>query len=260
VSEPPIPSEDLEPVGGVDLSSVEAFADLPDDARESFALAAKINDLAREEEINQFALALVLKGEIDISAAMVDAPAVRFPVGSVMRSRGSIHDQVSLRLICATDTASVAVWKEDDIAAAFKSCPWVEDELRAAANRVQALVGVTVGPLGERLDRALRDQVMDRLQMRLLQPGEVIVPKGKPVPGLFIVGAGDLELVDDDDVVQQTLSSGDFLFAEAVLGSGPAPLTARAGKGGALAMCASRAIAQELLVTCPPLLELFAGM
>ena len=179
--------------------------------------------------------------------------------GSVLRSRGSIEDQVSLRLICASDTASVAVWGEDAVAAAFKSCPWVEEDLRAAANRAQALAGVTVGPLGERLDRSLRDLVMNRLDLHVYAPGDVIVAKGKPVPGLVVVGVGDVELADGD-TVKQTLGSGDFLFADAVLGGGAAPLTARAGKGGALLMSASRAVAQELLVTCPPLLELFAGM
>jgi hypothetical protein len=100
---------------------------------------------------------------------------------------------------------------------------------------------------------------MSRLELRVFAAGDVVVEKGKPVPGLVILGVGELELADGD-TVKQTLGSGEFLFAEAVLGAGPAPLTARAGKGGALAMCASRGVAQELLVTCPPLLEVFAGM
>jgi hypothetical protein len=33
----------------------------------------------------------------------------------------------------------------------------------------------------------------------------------------------------------------------------------RAAKGGALILYADRGVAQELLVTCPPLLEIFAG-
>lgn len=255
----PVPSTNFEPVAGVDLTTVEAFADLPDDARGAFALAAKVSDLAKDEEVNQWALAYVIEGEVDATATMVDAPAVRFVAGSVLRSRGSIEDYLALRLICASDTASVAVWREDAVASAFKSCPWVEEDLRRAANRSQALAGVTVGPLGERLDRALRDQVTDRLDLRVLAPGEIIVEKGKALPGLVIVGVGGIELCDGD-VVKETLGSGDFLFAEGILGGNKAPLTARAGKGGALTMWASRAIAQELLVTCPPLLELFAGM
>jgi hypothetical protein len=34
----------------------------------------------------------------------------------------------------------------------------------------------------------------------------------------------------------------------------------RASRGGALVLLAERGVAQELLVTCPPLLEIFAGM
>jgi CRP-like cAMP-binding protein len=218
-----------------------------------------MTEVALEEEVSGFALAYVVTGEVDVSATMVDAPAARFGPGSILRGRGSIEDSVALRLIGASEVASVATWREDDVTAAFRACPWVEEDLRAAADRPQALAGVTVGPLGERLDRSLRDQVMSRLDLRVLRAGDVVVEKGNPVPGLVIVGVGELELAEGD-AVKQTLGSGEFLFAEAVLGAGPAPLTARAGKGGALAMWASRAVAQELLVTCPPLLELFAGM
>jgi hypothetical protein len=244
----------------LDLTAVDAFDDLPDDARERFAVAAVVTDLAQDEEVGHFALAYVLAGEVDASATMVDAPAVRYAAGTVLRSRGTIEDQVPLRLICASEFAKVAVWGEAEVEAAFKACPWVEEDLRALADRAQALAGVTVGPLGERLDRNLRDEVMDRLDLKVLLPGEMLVEQGKPVPGLLVVGAGHLDLFDGEAQVTQLCRAGDFVFADAVLHAGPAPFTARAGKGGALIMMASRLIAQELLVTCPPLLELFAGM
>ena len=44
-------------MAGVDLSGVEAFADLPDDARDTFAVAAVITDLKKDEECSGFALA-----------------------------------------------------------------------------------------------------------------------------------------------------------------------------------------------------------
>jgi hypothetical protein len=43
------------------------------------------------------------------------------------------------------------------------------------------------------------------------------------------------------------------------LSHAPAPSTVRAARGGALVLFADRNVAQELLVTCPPLLEIFAG-
>jgi CRP-like cAMP-binding protein len=95
--------------------------------------------------------------------------------------------------------------------------------------------------------------------MRPLGPNEIVVQAGEPVPGLLLVGLGEIELVKGD-AVTGVVGCGDFLFPTEVLGAGSAPATARAGKGGALVMFGDRRIAQELLVTCPPLLEVFAGM
>ena len=69
----------------------------------------------------------------------------------------------------------------------------------------------------------------------------------------------ELELLDGDKPTG-TVGSGEFLFPGEVLGAGAAPRTARGGSGGALILFGDRMIAQELLVTCPPLLEVFAGM
>jgi hypothetical protein len=74
------------------------------------------------------------------------------------------------------------------------------------------------------------------------------------------VGAGELELVAEDGKPNGTvIRPGDFLFPNEVLRAAPAPETVRAAKGGAIILVADRQIAQELLVTCPPLLEIFAG-
>jgi hypothetical protein len=89
--------------------------------------------------------------------------------------------------------------------------------------------------------------------------GDVVVTAGEQMPGLLLVGVGELELVDGDKVAG-VVGSGEFLFPTEVLGGGNAPNTARAGAGGALILFGDRKIAQELLVTCPPLLEVFAGM
>jgi hypothetical protein len=125
---------------------------------------------------------------------------------------------------------------------------------------VQAEVGATMGPLGERLDPMLRGDVISRLTLRVLGEGEVFAMRGKAIPGLLVVGAGELELVGDGGSPQaERLRAGDFLFPSEVLRAAPAPATARAAKGGALVLFAERRVAQELLVTCPPLLEIFAG-
>jgi hypothetical protein len=243
----------------LDLSEVEAFSDLPEDARETFAKAATISRITAGEEVSGFALAYVMAGEVDVAATLVDATASHLTKGGVLRARGTPTENVPLRLVCTTPEGCVAVWTDDAVTEAFTSCPWVEDDLRAASDYVQTLAGVTMGPLGDRLDAMLRDLVTSRLTVRSLLAGEVLVEAGSVVPGIVVVGVGRLELFDKDSVVR-VVRSGEFLFPEQILGAGPAPYGARAGAGGALVMAGDRRTAQELMVTVPPLLEILAGM
>jgi hypothetical protein len=244
----------------LDLSRAEALSDLPDDERARFARAAVQRELARDEEMTGFALALVLAGRFDLCATIVDAPARRFDVGAIVRARGTVAPVLPLRLVASSDRARVAVWDERSVEEAFRSCPWVEHELRAAGDRYQAEVGATMGPLGDRLDPILRVEVMAKLALRVLGDHEVVAARGKPPPGLVVVGAGELELVGDDGVsVADAVRAGDFLFPAQVLGAAPAPSQARAPKGGAIVLWADRSLTQELLVTCPPLLEILSG-
>jgi CRP-like cAMP-binding protein len=116
-----------------------------------------------------------------------------------------------------------------------------------------------LGALGDRLDDSLRAVATGRLDVRVLEPGEVIASAGQPVPGLIIVGVGTIEL-EGGTAHGDKLGPGDFLFPTEVLGGNRAPSEARAGAKGALVLFGARALAHELLVTCPPLLEIFAGM
>jgi hypothetical protein len=256
----PAPTPAPAPAPALDLSRVEAFLDLPEEALVAFARAATVTELAQDEEVSGFALALVLEGTVDVAATIVDAPARRLGAGAVMRARGTIEHVEPTRLIGAAGVARVATWDDAGVAHAFRSCPWVEDDLRAAGNRFQAEVGVTLGPLGERLDLALRTDVLAKLSLRALAEGEVFVTRGASIPGLLVVGAGEIELLGEGDLsAPVTLRSGDFLFPGEVLRAAPAPATVRAAKGGALIVFAERGVAQELLVSCPPLLEIFAS-
>ena len=242
----------------LDLDAVEAFSDLPDDARAAFAAAAKVSALAEGEEVSGFALAFMLEGTCDVAATMVDAPAARLAAGAVLRSRGTTDEGVPMRLI-GVSSGIVATWTDAEVQDAFRTCPWVEEDLRTAADRMQTLVGVTIGPLGERLDASIREEIIGRLTMKTLLAGDVVVTQGEQMVGLILIGVGELELMDGDKVAG-VVGSGEFLFATEVLGGGDVPRTARAGPGGALILYGDRHIAQELLVTCPPLLEVFAGM
>jgi hypothetical protein len=249
------------PTQGVDLSRVEALADLPDDERDAFARAAVVQELARDEEVSGFALAFVIEGAVDLAATIVDSSALKLEAGAVLRARGTTEHSASMRLVAISDRATVATWDERSVNEAFRTCPWVEDDLRSAGDRLQALVGATMGPLGDRLDPALRAEVTGRLAVRALAEHEVFARRGAPIPGLLVVGAGELELVGEDGTPSgAVLRAGDFLFPNEVLGASPAPATVRAARGGAVILLAERKLAQELLVTCPPLLEIFAGI
>ena len=246
---------------GVDLSGVEALSDLPDDARLAFAQAATVQVLAREDEVSGFALALVLEGAVDSVGDDRGRGRAAIRGWRCLRARGTIASIAPVRLVGAAERSRVATWDDHAVTEAFRTCPWVEDELRVAGDRLQALVGITMGPLGERLDPALRADVASRLRLRVLAANEVFATRGTPIPGLLVVGAGELELLDDDDApTGAVIRSGEFLFPSEALRAAPAPNTVRAAKGGALILLAERGVAQELIVTCPPLLEIFAEM
>jgi CRP-like cAMP-binding protein len=176
----------------------------------------------------------------------------------VVFTRGSLADGVALRVVAREDGTSIATWDTDVIESKLVDCPWVIDELRVVADRLQALAGVCMGKMGERLDDSLRGMVTDRCEVRQLLPDETFIKQGDRVGGMHIVGAGRL-FVTHEDGASEELGPGDFLFAAEVLGGGAAPATVRAGHGGALVLLADRMAAHELLVSVPPLLEILAS-
>src|SRR5580658_1306863 len=249
----------LDAADAPDLSAVEALSDLPDDVRDAFARRGTVHHLERGDEVSGFALALVLQGPTDVAAAESDAPALRLETGAVLRDRGTIERVARLRLVAAGESVRVVTWDEPEVATAFGACPWVEDELRTAADLTHALVGVTLGRLGDRLDATLRAEITGKLALRSLASQEMFVQAGAPIPGFLIVGAGELELLSPSGVPgNAVLRAGDFLFPSEVLRAAVAPSTVRAADTGALVLMCDRRVAQELLVTCPPLLEIFA--
>ena len=181
--------------------------------------------------------------------------------GELIFSQGHLEEGLPIRVVASREGATVASFSSEAFDAAVRDCPWVGDELKAVGDRLQTLAGVAMGPMGEELDDMLRGLIVDRCVVRRLLPNEVIAPAGKPVPGMVIVGAGRIELVDDEQSTGAPLDElgpGSFLYASQILQAAPAPHTARAGKDGALVLFAERKIAHELMVSVPPLLGIFA--
>jgi hypothetical protein len=218
----------------------------------------QIESLGAQEEVSSFGLALVLKGAVDIMPTIADLACARAVKGDIIWGEGNLEDGVALRLVAAESGTDVAVWDATLIKDSVRDSPWVVDDLKALADRFQALAGVAMGPMGERLDDSLRAMVTGRCEIKRLLPNEVLATKGQAVGGMYIVAAGRIEIVDGEEI-ESELGPGDFLFGAQVLSNGKAPRDARAGKGGALVLFAARSVAHDLLLSVPPLLEIFAS-
>ncbi|HEY0469710.1 MAG TPA: cyclic nucleotide-binding domain-containing protein [Polyangiaceae bacterium] len=253
----PAPEEDPH-VADVLLGEVRGLEDVPPEGQAILAREARIERLGPDEEISSFGLALVLKGVIKVMPAIADLACARAVKGDIVWSEGNLEDGVALRLVAGEEATEVAVWEAELLKGIVRDYPWVVEDLKNLADRFQALAGVAMGPMGERLDDSLRAMVTERCEIRRLLPNEMLTTKGKPVGGMYIMAAGRLEIMAGDEI-ESELGPGDFLFGPQVLSNGAAPSDARAGKGGALVLFASRSIAHDLLLSVPPLLEIFAS-
>jgi hypothetical protein len=243
---------------GVRLSDVRGFSEFSASSLAKLAENAKIERLNAGEEASLFSVALVLEGWVSLMPAIADVACATAVVGEVVFTEGTLDNGIMLRVVAGQDRVTVATWDAAAIVEATADCPWVADDLKLLADGFQALAGACLGPLGDRLDDSLRSIVTSRCEIRTLLPGEQLCAARKPVPGMHIIGGGEIELVDENGRVTQTHGTGEFLFAAQVLAGGVAPFMARAGSQGALVLFAPRMSAHELLVSVPPLLEIFA--
>jgi hypothetical protein len=234
------------------LADISAFGDLPAEVHDLLTEVARIEELGKDEEVSGFGATLVVQGDAVVSATIVDTPALRAPRGTLIPSRGTLTESVALRVIAGSDGARVAVWNQAVLDMALKSCPWVLDDLRPLADRLQALAGATMGPLGE-LDEAARSKVIERMAVRVVPPHEIIAEQGNKLPWLAVVGAGAVELLKADRVTGE-VGAGDFVFPGVVVRDLPAPTTIRAGAAGALLLTGDHALAREILTGSPPLI------
>ena len=263
IAEAPEPAPPAAPrataIGGIELGWVPGLEDLPEESQQDLVAAAEVHELGADEEVSGFELALVLEGAVAVMPSIADVAAARAGRGELIFSEGHLDPGLPLRVVASQAGTKVASFSKHAFEAAVRDCPWVGDELKSVGDRLQTLAGVALGPMGEELDDMLRGLIVQHCEVRRFLPNEVIAPAGKTVPGMVIVGAGRIELVDaqSNDVVDE-LGPGSFLFASQILQAAPAPQTARAGEEGALALFAERRVAHELMVSVPPLLGIFA--
>jgi len=239
------------------LAACRGLEDLPPETQESLAARARVEVLSPEQEVSDFGLALVTRGSVLVMPTIAEAACGRAVEGEPVFAQGNLAEGVTLRVVAEAQGAEVAVWQREDFEQLLVTCPWVAEELRAVADRYQALAGAAMGPLGDRLDDGMRAMITERAEVRFLAAGDTVLEQGNPVAGLLIVGGGRMELVVDG-AVTDSLGPGDLPFASAVLSHAKAPATVRAGEQGALVLSVDRMATHELLVSVPPLLELLA--
>jgi hypothetical protein len=253
---PPASAEGQPPsVDGLDFESVEALADLPEEAQAELAAGGQLLTLTSGQTVVlREGAALITRGTVHVTLTYSDVSAARVGAGAVVAARGSV-EAGPLRLIADSAQTHVVTWTEEQMTQAMRDCPWVVDDLRLLADRFQAHASAGLGPLGERLDDALRAAVYERLQVRVLSPEESVAERGKPLKGLFVVAVGELNVSDQ----HRPIRAGEFLFPSCVIGAEPAPHDVKAGPKGGLVLFATRPVAHELMMSVPPLLEILAS-
>jgi hypothetical protein len=256
LSEEVSPQETPAGIDGLTFESVEALADLPEEAHAELAAGAHLRTLTSSQEfVLREGAALITHGQVHVTLPFSYVSGERVASGAVVAVRCSV-EAGPLRLIADAEQTRLVTWTDQQLSNAMRDCPWVEDDLRQLADRLQAHAAAGLGPLGERLDDALRATVYERLQVRVLAPDESVAERGKPLKGLFIVAVGNLAIGDSGI---DSITSGQFVFPSCVIGGELPPDDVKAGPQGAVVLFATRPVAHELMMSVPPLLELLAG-
>jgi hypothetical protein len=242
-------------LSAMDLAGVAALAGLTDAVRDRVVSTAVVILCMADVVVPDFALALVLDGEV---TARVDDGAIvaQLGPGATWRARGTIDTSVVASFAVTADDTTLAIWSEASLARALADAPTVDAALRAEGDRMQAWAQVAASPMAVRLHEEVRLRLGSRLTARVLRPGAELIRTGEQVPGLFLVGAGKITI---DEPLAAVVGPGRFVFAGATLSAARASATARAGDGGAVVLCADRRTTQELCVTEPLLLEVLAA-
>lgn len=260
-SSPPPPVSEAPPIArqsfaGLRLDEVGAFADLPSEVRDLLTEVARVEDLGPDEETAQFGAVLLLQGDASVCATIVDTPAYRASTGALIAARGTLSEGTKLRVVAGAGGARVAVWNQAVLDMALKSCPWVLDELKIAADRFQALAGATMGPMGE-LDEATRAKFIDRMTVRVVRPLETIASQGSQLEWLGVIGGGFVDLLKGEPArVTGDVRPGDFVFPVVALRDMPVPTSVRGGPAGAILLVGERSLAAELFGGSPPIIDI----
>jgi hypothetical protein len=234
---------------GVALETVEGLTDLTPAAFGVLLEKARIVELGAEEEVASTGAILLLNGSAVVCATVSDAAAQHVQVGALAPALVSRSDATRIRVV-ATGASKLATWDRAALDAALVNASWVRDELVRHSDRLSALAGSTMGPLGD-LDESSRFAALERMSARSIEAGSVFVAAGAELPGLTVVGSGTLVLADGSE-----FGAGDFVLPQLALEGGALSGDLVAGSEGAVVLSATRMGTVELFSVLPTLLEL----
>lgn len=254
---PPLVRESIAPpadpirISNVELRGVEPFSQLPEEVQRTLVRTAIIEDLEPGEARTSFGAVLVVGGEASICAVNLDVPVKLAAARSFVASRGSLAESVPMRILGGSSGATISRWSTEAFDQAISAHPRAVQDCRAASDALQARIGLTLGALAE-VDLTTRDEMLTRLDVRVLEPNEMITEEDGPMPGLVFVVGGRIEVLEGDPtIVLSEVRPGDLLFPEALWAGAAAPLRARAAASGALLLVGDRKLAIDFAETVP---------
>jgi hypothetical protein len=245
-------------ISNVELRGIEPFSQLPDEVQRALVRAAVIEDLVPGEARTSFGAVLVVAGEVSVCAVNLDVPVKVAATRSFIASRGSLAESVPMRILGGSSGATISRWSTETFEQALGAHPQATEECRRVSDNLQVRIGLTLGALAE-VDLGTRDDILARLQVRVLEPNEVITEEDGPMPGLVFVVGGSVEILEGDPaVVVADVRPGDLLFPEALWAGVAAPLRSRAATSGALLLVGDRKLALDFAESVPVVGELLS--
>lgn len=232
------------------IRAIPSFAKLSKGKKLALSHSAEIMRPSSGDEVNVTGLLYVAHGEVQVSAAVSDIAPVTLERGAALRGQSSVGVPLALRCIAIDEGVVLLRWTVGELAEALVDSRATDDELRELADPIQAACGAALGDFAEGIGEETLRVLLQRMQLKRLKPGEIFVEKGEPLPGVCVLGLGELRAEE-----LRNYGPGDVPFAESALACEPLELTLTAGAKGALLWVGTRAALFELLTSAPTLLE-----
>ena len=232
------------------IRGVAALATLNKGKRLTLATSAEVlrPGVGEEEPVN--GLMIVAHGSVDVLAAVSDLPGAVVTRGELIRGQTSLDVPLSLRCIPQESGVVLLRWGVAELAEVLFDSKSTDAILREASDHVHAGCGAALGSFAEAVGEDALRELLTVMKLKRLEPGEVWGRAGNRMPGVCVVGLGELRAGDLRDY-----GPGDVPFAETALANDVLSVPLIAGSKGALLWVGSNASLFPLFTTHPHVLE-----